>query len=47
MTTDRPYRKGVGVDAALSILESGAGSQWDPEMVAAFLRAYRERKAAA
>ena len=39
MTTDRPYRKGMSQKKALAILEDGAGSQWDPACVAAFLRA--------
>ncbi len=39
MTTDRPYRRGMDRDKALSILEDGAGTQWDPQCVAAFLRA--------
>ena len=41
MTTDRPYRKGMDRGKALSVLESGAGTQWDPECVQALLRAYR------
>ena len=40
MTTDRPYRKGMGREKALSVLEAGAGTQWDPECVQALLRAY-------
>ena len=39
MTTDRPYRKGMPHEKALLILESGAGIQWDPACVEAFLRA--------
>ncbi|MGI4791290.1 MAG: HD domain-containing phosphohydrolase [Janthinobacterium lividum] len=39
MTTDRPYRQGMERVKALSILEDGAGSQWDPECVAAFIQA--------
>ena len=38
MTTDRPYRKGMPHAEALSLLQSGAGTQWDPALVAAFLR---------
>lgn len=30
MTSDRPYRKGMTKDQAISIIESGAGTQWDP-----------------
>ncbi len=40
MTTDRPYRKGMEPGQALSILEAGAGTQWDPGCVAAFMRAF-------
>jgi len=39
ITTHRPYRKGISHDEAASILEAGAGTQWDPACVAAFLRA--------
>jgi len=39
MTTDRPYRKGMDAARALCILQEGAGTQWDPACVAAFLRA--------
>lgn len=39
ITTDRPYRKGLPQDEALSILRAGAGTQWDPECVAVFLAA--------
>ena len=39
MTTDRPYRQGMSRDQALSILRDGAGIQWDPKCVTAFLEA--------
>ena len=39
MTTDRPYRKGMPSQKALGILEEGAGTQWDPVLVAAFVKA--------
>ena len=41
MTTDRPYRKGMSEATALAVLEAGAGSQWDPDCVAAFLAVRR------
>ena len=41
MTTDRPYRKGMGAPQALAILARGAGTQWDPACVRAFLEANR------
>jgi HD-GYP domain-containing protein (c-di-GMP phosphodiesterase class II) len=37
MTSDRPYRNGIPVDNAASILRSGAGTQWDPTLVSEFL----------
>ncbi len=37
MTTDRPYRKGMAPGRAQDILASGAGTQWDPLCVQAFL----------
>ena len=40
MTSDRPYRQGMDVANALRLLEEGAGTQWDPTCVAAFLRAH-------
>jgi HD-GYP domain-containing protein (c-di-GMP phosphodiesterase class II) len=40
MTTDRPYRKGMRPERALAVLEEGAGTQWDPGCVRAFLRAH-------
>jgi HD-GYP domain-containing protein (c-di-GMP phosphodiesterase class II) len=45
MTTDRPYRKGMSSKIALQILEEGAGTQWDADLVSAFV-ALRRRKAA-
>ena len=41
LTTDRPYRKGMDTTRALQILEDGAGTQWDPACVHAFLAARR------
>jgi diguanylate cyclase (GGDEF)-like protein/PAS domain S-box-containing protein len=41
MTTDRPYRKAMASQAALDILQEGAGTQWDPECVAAFRNVHR------
>ncbi|MBC8138661.1 MAG: diguanylate cyclase [Fibrella sp.] len=37
MTNNRPYRKGMTPNAAHKVLQSGAGSQWDPECVAALI----------
>jgi HD-GYP domain-containing protein (c-di-GMP phosphodiesterase class II)/putative methionine-R-sulfoxide reductase with GAF domain len=38
MTTDRPYRSRLPVEVAYQQLEQNAGSQFDPDVVAAFLR---------
>ena len=37
MTSDRPYRKGMPPEKAVEILQQGAGTQWDAEVVDAFL----------
>jgi putative nucleotidyltransferase with HDIG domain len=42
MTTDRPYRLALSDGAALEELRTCSGSQFDPEVVAAFLAAYAE-----
>ena len=37
MTSDRPYRASIGVGAAVHQLTINAGTQFDPEIVQAFL----------
>jgi HD-GYP domain-containing protein (c-di-GMP phosphodiesterase class II) len=37
MVSERPYRAAIGVAAALAELRAGAGSQFDPEVVAALV----------
>lgn len=37
MTSDRPYRAAQSRDHAFEVLENGAGTQWDPEIVRCFL----------
>ena len=37
LISDRPYRKGLGFDEAIKILEEGAGTQWDGDLVKTFL----------
>jgi putative nucleotidyltransferase with HDIG domain len=44
MTSDRPYRKAISLKAAEVELTACAGSQFDPEVVAAFRRARRKGK---
>jgi HD-GYP domain-containing protein (c-di-GMP phosphodiesterase class II) len=39
MTSDRPYRPGMPTARAFEELEAGAGAHFDPDCVAAFLRA--------
>jgi diguanylate cyclase (GGDEF)-like protein/putative nucleotidyltransferase with HDIG domain len=45
MTADRVYRPALGAEAARAELEGGAGSQFDPEVVSAFLRALETGRA--
>nr|WP_205685163.1 HD domain-containing phosphohydrolase [Peribacillus acanthi] len=42
MTSDRPYRKGMPQEKALSILEEGKGSQWDPIFTELFIQSMKE-----
>lgn len=37
LTSDRPYRKGMNIERAVSILEEGAGTQWDADLVRTFI----------
>ncbi|HEX8236792.1 MAG TPA: diguanylate cyclase [Abditibacteriaceae bacterium] len=39
MTTDRPYRKALTIDEALNEIACARGTQFDPDVVDAFLRA--------
>jgi putative nucleotidyltransferase with HDIG domain len=45
MVSDRPYRKGIPLEEALGELERNAGTQFDPEVVTAFLAERAERNA--
>jgi HD-GYP domain-containing protein (c-di-GMP phosphodiesterase class II) len=45
MTTDRPYRKGMPVHAALDILRQGLGRQWHPIAGATFMELVLEDEA--
>jgi putative nucleotidyltransferase with HDIG domain len=44
ITSDRPYRKGSTPYEAREILERGAGKEFDPGVVEAFLRAFRKQQ---
>ncbi|MDB5056681.1 MAG: Two-component response regulator [Chloroflexi bacterium] len=37
LTSDRPYRSRMSVEQAVAVLRAGAGTQWDSELVSAFL----------
>ena len=41
MTSDRPYRKALSSEIALAELRRGAGRQFDPDLVEAFIGCYR------
>ncbi|MCQ2738833.1 MAG: diguanylate cyclase [bacterium] len=38
LVSDRPYRKGLDINKAISILEDGAGKQWDADLVRTFVQ---------
>lgn len=38
LISDRPYRKGMNIEKALSILEEGAGKQWDENLIRTFVQ---------
>ena len=38
MRTDRPYRKALSIDVVMEEFQRGAGTYWDPDVVAAFLK---------
>ncbi|CAM3728166.1 HD-GYP domain-containing protein [Polynucleobacter arcticus] len=42
MSSDRPYRKGKGIDVALEEITKGSGKQFDPEVVAACIKVFKE-----
>jgi HD-GYP domain-containing protein (c-di-GMP phosphodiesterase class II) len=43
MTSDRAYRKALPLDVAIAELEKCSGTQFDPQIVAAFLRVVRRK----
>jgi len=38
LISDRPYRKGLGVEKACEILSMGAGIQWDRDLIRQFIQ---------
>lgn len=38
LISDRPYRRGMDIDKALSILKEGAGTQWDSDLIRTFIQ---------
>jgi len=44
ITSDRPYRKGRLPFEAREILERGSGSEFDPDVIFAFVRAFRNQQ---
>ncbi|MCA1029829.1 HD domain-containing protein [Bacillus timonensis] len=43
MTSDRPYRKGMEIQKAISIIEEGKGTQWDPFFASIFIELIKEQ----
>lgn len=43
ITSDRPYRKAQGFEEAIGEIEKGKGSQFDPQVVEAFLSVSKDR----
>ena len=37
LISDRPYRRGMNIEKAISILEEGAGTQWDADLIRTFV----------
>ena len=44
ITSDRPYRKGRSVAVALAEIQAHSGTQFDPEVVGAFMRAWSRNR---
>ena len=42
LTTDRPYRKAMGKEAAVEEMKRCSGTQLDKEVVKAFIQAYEK-----
>ena len=37
LISDRPYRRGMNIEKAIAILEEGAGTQWDEDLIRTFI----------
>ena len=44
LTTDRPYRKGLSGEAAISEMENSMGGQFDPAILRVFAEAWNRKK---
>lgn len=44
MTSDRPYRSGMPLEKAISIISHGKGTQWDPYYAQIFVDAFYQEK---
>jgi putative nucleotidyltransferase with HDIG domain len=44
LASDRPYRKGISPFEAREVIAKGAGTEFDPQVVDAFLRAFSKRE---
>lgn len=44
LTSNRPYREALPLDDAMVILQDGAGSRWDPELIAKFFEILRKAR---
>ncbi|MDP2663825.1 MAG: HD domain-containing phosphohydrolase [Dehalococcoidia bacterium] len=42
LTSDRPYRSGLCHEQAIKVLQTCAGTQWDPAVVQVLLESFRE-----
>lgn len=38
LISDRPYRRGMNIEKAISILNEGAGTQWDADLIRTFIQ---------
>lgn len=44
MVSHRPYRPGLGAEKAISVISESSGSHFEPQVVEAFLKLYRDGK---